>query len=173
MPINMSFKINFSPLDLMIKFGKSFLVILFGVILYKVVRIFIKKALIKFKSPKKFVTMSTILNSISKYFIVFFVICEIFYFFGVDIKSILTIAGIGGITVGLGAQSLVKDFITGIFILFEDQFAVGDEIIIGDKSGKVKAITLRTIILESEEGFIHIIPNSEVKIVTNKTNKKN
>ena len=117
--------------------------------------------------------MNTILNSISKYLILFFIICKIFYFFGVDIKSILTIAGIGGITVGLGAQSLVKDFITGIFILFEDQFAVGDEIIIGDKSGKVKAITLRTIILESEEGFIHIIPNSEVKIVTNKTNKKN
>lgn len=160
-------------LDLIFKLGKSFLVILFGVILYKLACLFIKKALVKFKSPKKFETMSTILNSITKYLILFFIVCKIFYFFGVDIKSILTVAGIGGVTIGLGAQSLVKDFITGVFILFEDQFGVGDEIIIGDKSGKVKAITLRTVILETEEGFTHIIPNSEIKTVTNKTRKKN
>lgn len=159
-------------MSLILKLGKSFLVILVGVILYKLAIIFIKKTLARLKSQRKLETMSTVLNSVIKYLIIFFVACEIFYFFGIDIKSILTIAGIGGITIGLGAQGLVKDFITGIFILFEDPFSVGDEVIIGDKSGVVKAITLRIVILETEEGFLHIIPNSEIKIITNKKNKK-
>lgn len=156
------------------KIIESIIVVTIGFILYTLSRFFIKKFLLRCNSSvssRKYKTLSTILNSILKYIISFFVICKIFYFFGVDIKSILTFAGIGGITIGLGAQSLVKDFITGIFILFEDQFGVGDEVVIGNKIGTIEAITMRTTILKSKNGDIHIIPNSEIKIVTNRSRK--
>ena len=156
------------------KIIESVIVIIIGFILYITIKFLIKKLILKLnysQSSRKYKTMSTILYSISKYTIAFFVLCKIFEFFEIDIKSLLAFAGIGGITIGLGAQSLVKDFITGIFILFEDQFGVGDEIVIGDKTGIVQAITLRTTILKDKNGDVHIIPNSEIKIVTNKSRK--
>lgn len=159
-------------LEGMQKIFTSIFIVFAGIILYKISQITIKKILTRndnFIASRKYKTLSTLLNSISKYLIVLFVVCKIFCCFGVDIKSILTFAGIGGLTIGLGAQSLVKDFITGIFILFEDQFSVGDEVEIGDKSGVVEAITLRTTILKNPNGYIHIIPNSEIKIITNKS----
>lgn len=154
------------------KIFTSIFIVFAGIILYKISQVTIKKILTRndnFIASRKYKTLSTLLNSIAKYLIVLFAACKIFCCFGVDIKSILTFAGIGGLTIGLGAQSLVKDFITGIFILFEDQFSVGDEVEIGDKSGVVEAITLRTTILKNPNGYIHIIPNSEIKIITNKS----
>lgn len=115
-------------------------VITIGFIFYGITKSLIKKLLLKLnysQSERKYKTMTTILCSIAKYIIAFFVLCQILRLFDIDIKSILAVAGIGGITIGFGAQSLVKDFITGVFILFEDQFGVGDKIIIGDKDGIV------------------------------------
>ncbi len=149
-------------------------VIAIGFVFYAITKLLIKKLLVKLnysQSERKYKTMSTILCSIAKYIIAFFVLCQILRLFDIDIKSILAVAGIGGITIGFGAQSLVKDFITGVFILFEDQFGVGDKIIIGDKDGIVQSITLRTTILKNEEGAMHIIPNSEIKVVTNLSRK--
>lgn len=160
---------------LAIKFIKSIAIIFIGLFSYKLTRVLIKKMLKpkdETSSQRKYETLSVVLSSVFKYIIAFFVVCEVLYFFDVDIKSIITLAGISGLTISLGAQNLIKDLITGIFILFEDQFGVGDEVVICDKTGIVKSITLRTTTLKNSDGDIYIIPNSEIKIVTNKSRNK-
>jgi len=85
-----------------------------------------------------------------------------------DLKTgpILTTAGILGLAVGFGAQSLVKDVISGFFILLEDQYAVGDSVRIGDMEGVVEHMTLRVTILRNFEGHVHLIPNGSVSSLT-------
>jgi len=89
--------------------------------------------------------------------------------FGVDITPLLAGAGIIGLAVGFGAQTLVKDFITGLFILLEDTLSVGDVVIIGDHKGSVEAFTIRTLRLRDVEGRVHSIPFSEVTSIINRT----
>jgi len=88
---------------------------------------------------------------------------------GVDIGPILAAAGVLGIAVGFGAQGLVKDVISGFFILLEDQIRVGDVVNIGGKGGLVEKVNLRMVILRDLHGNVHYIPNGEVGIVTNMT----
>ncbi len=86
-----------------------------------------------------------------------------------DIGPILGGAAILGLAVSFGAQSLVKDIITGFFMLIEDQFAVGDVIEVAGLGGSVEEITMRVVKLRDLEGNLHIIPNGEIKAVTNRT----
>ena len=88
---------------------------------------------------------------------------------GVDIGPLLAGAGVVGLAVGFGAQTLVKDVITGVFILAENQFAVDDVVRVGDRSGVVEDITIRTIRLRDLKGNVHIIPFSSVSTVENMT----
>jgi small-conductance mechanosensitive channel len=88
---------------------------------------------------------------------------------GVDIAPILAGVGIAGLAIGFGAQSLVKDFLAGIFILTENQFNVGDVIKAADVSGLVEKITLRATVLRDLEGRVHIVPNGAMGVVTNMT----
>jgi len=88
---------------------------------------------------------------------------------GIDIGPLLAGAGIIGLAVGFGSQALVKDVVTGFFILIENQFRVGDVIRAGGHAGLVEKITLRTTILRDVEGVVHIIPNGEVGTVSNLT----
>ena len=92
--------------------------------------------------------------------------------FGVNITPMLTSAGVVGLAISLGAQSLIKDFISGIFILTENQYSVGDTIQIGIVSGQVEKITLRTTHVRTLDGSLYIVPNGEVRIVANKTRDK-
>ncbi len=87
----------------------------------------------------------------------------------IDIGPILAGAGILGLAVSFGAQSLVKDVISGFFILFENQFGLGDVIEAAGKSGTVEKMTLRVVVLRDVYGIMHIVPNSEIKVVSNKT----
>jgi len=87
----------------------------------------------------------------------------------IEIGPLLAGAGILGLAVSFGAQSLVKDVITGFFLLLENQFALGDVIEIAGKTGVVEQITLRVVVLRDLEGARHIIPNSEIRTVSNKT----
>ncbi|MGQ9533019.1 MAG: mechanosensitive ion channel family protein [Desulfotomaculales bacterium] len=89
--------------------------------------------------------------------------------FGVDIRPIITAAGIGGLAIGFGAQTLVRDLIGGLFLLLENQVRVGDVVRIGDKSGQVEAINLRTIILRDLDGVVHIIPHGSIESISNMT----
>ena len=88
---------------------------------------------------------------------------------GVQIAPILSAAGVVGIAVGFGAQSLVKDFFTGLFLLVEDIVAIGDVVQIQSFSGEVEDMTLRTIRLRDADGTLHIFPYGESQIIHNMT----
>jgi small conductance mechanosensitive channel len=87
----------------------------------------------------------------------------------INIAPILAGAGILGLAVSFGAQNLVKDVIAGFFILSEDQFGVGDIIEAGGKAGVVERMTIRVVVLRDLEGVMHVIPNGEIKVVSNRT----
>jgi len=88
---------------------------------------------------------------------------------GVQIGPILAAAGVVGLAIGFGAQNLVQDFITGFFILLEDQIRVGDVVQIGSRGGLVEQVQLRMVILRDLSGNVHFIRNSKIDIVTNMT----
>lgn len=111
-------------------------------------------------------TLRHIIRSVSKGILIVVLALTISSELGFDIGPILASAGIVGLAVGFGAQSLVKDFISGFFILFEDQFGVGDVIKIGELSGVVERMTLRATVLRNLEGQVHVIPNGSIQTVT-------
>jgi moderate conductance mechanosensitive channel len=87
----------------------------------------------------------------------------------VDITPVLTGAGIVGLAVGFGAQTLVRDVISGFFLILEDQVRVGDVAVVNGQGGLVEAVNLRTIVLRDEEGTVHVVPNGEVKTLSNRS----
>lgn len=88
---------------------------------------------------------------------------------GLDITPALAAAGGFGVAAGLGAQSLVRDWISGFFIIFDDQFGVGDTVRVSGVAGSIERLTLRHTELRDSDGSLHFIPNGEIKIVTNLT----
>lgn len=114
-------------------------------------------------------TLSEILKKVVKYVLVFIGITISLDLFSINTTSIIATAGIGGLAIGFGAQSLVKDIITGFFILLEDQYAVGDYVKIGSFEGVVEELGVRVTKLRDFTGELHIIPNSNVQVVTNRT----
>lgn len=88
---------------------------------------------------------------------------------GINITPVLTGAGIAGLALSLGAQSLIKDFLNGMLILIEGQYYVGDTIQVGALNGEVERITLRATYLRDIEGRLHVIPNGEIRTLSNLT----
>ena len=113
-------------------------------------------------------TISQLLRSMGRVVIYAIALLLTFNVF-IDIGPILAGAGILGLAVSFGAQSLVKDVISGFFILFENQFAIGDVIEAGGKSGVVEKMSMRVVVLRDIQGAMHIIPNGEIKVVSNMT----
>jgi moderate conductance mechanosensitive channel len=113
-------------------------------------------------------TIAQLLRSVGRVVIMAIALLLTFNIF-IDIGPILAGAGILGLAVSFGAQSLVKDVISGFFVLFENQFAIGDVIEVAGKSGVVEKMTLRVVVLRDNEGAMHVVPNGEIKVVSNKT----
>jgi len=90
---------------------------------------------------------------------------------GVDITPLLTGAGIAGLAVGFGAQNLVRDVISGFFLILEDQVHVGDVVEVNGTAGLVESVKLRTIVLRDLSGTVHVIPNGSITTLSNKTKK--
>ena len=111
-------------------------------------------------------TLRHIIRSVFKGVLVIVVLLTISSELGFDIRPILASAGIAGLAIGFGAQSLVKDVISGFFILLEDQYGVGDVVKLGDLSGAVERMTLRATVLRNLEGQVHVIPNGNIHTVT-------
>jgi small conductance mechanosensitive channel len=88
---------------------------------------------------------------------------------GISIAPILATAGVAGVAIGFGAQSLIKDYFTGFFLLLEDQIREGDVVEVSGKGGLVEEVTLRFVRLRDMDGHVHYIPNGEIKLVTNRT----
>lgn len=118
-------------------------------------------------NPRRFITVGELLKNItwitSNFIMVMLVLGEV----GFQLAPLLAGAGVLGLAIGFGAQSLVKDVITGFFIILEDQFAVGDVIQTGSLKGTVEMIGLRSTRLLSWTGEVHIIPNGMITNVTN------
>jgi len=112
-------------------------------------------------------TMRVLVNNIVRYTLYFLAILMILQLLGIDLKPVLVSAGVLGLAVGFGAQSLVRDIITGFFIIFEDQFAVGDVVTINNMTGTVQEIGLRITRVRSWTGEVHIFPNGVITQVTN------
>jgi small conductance mechanosensitive channel len=114
-------------------------------------------------------TISSIIRSLGLTAIVFFAVVTILYDFGIHVEPLLASAGIVGLAVGFGAQTLVHDVLNGFFILVENWFDVGDVIKVGIFQGSVEMLTLRRTVLRDADGSVHTIPNSTITAVTNMT----
>ena len=88
---------------------------------------------------------------------------------GISIAPILATAGVAGVAIGFGAQSLIKDYFTGFFLLLDDQVRQGDVVELAGKGGLVEEVTLRYVRLRDMDGHVHYVPNGEIKLVTNRT----
>ncbi|WP_409296364.1 mechanosensitive ion channel family protein [Peribacillus sp. SCS-26] len=118
-------------------------------------------------SERREATLLKLLGNVIRYVVFFVAIMAILQVFSIDVKALLAGAGIVGLAVGFGAQSLVKDIITGFFIILEDQFSVGDYIKIGQFEGTVEEIGLRTTKIKNFTGELLIVPNGNITEVTN------
>lgn len=112
-------------------------------------------------------TVASLLKSISYYSVFFIAGIMVLESIGINTASLLAAAGVAGLAIGIGAQNLVKDVVSGFLILFEGQFRVGDYVGIGDVRGFVEQTGLRTTWVRAYSGEVHIIPNGEVRKVTN------
>jgi small conductance mechanosensitive channel len=110
-------------------------------------------------------TIRTILKNLVEGAIIVIAILIVLAQWGVDIRPILTGAGIIGLAISLGSQSLVKDFISGFFIISNGEFNVGDRVKIGDYEGEVQEINLRMTVLRDENGSLIYIPNSQIAAI--------
>lgn len=117
-------------------------------------------------------TMVTVISSLIKYISALVAFCWILSIIGVNVSTIFASVGIFALILGFGAESLVADLVTGVFILFENQYNVGDIVEIDGFRGKVKEIGIRTLSLEDTGGNIKIINNSELKNIVNRSNQR-
>jgi len=114
-------------------------------------------------------TVASVITSISVFVIFFVAALEILGLLGLNLGPMLASAGIAGLAIGFGAQTLVHDFINGFFILLENQYDIGDTIRAAGVKGTVERMSLRQTVLRDEDGTVHTVPNSVIQIVSNMT----
>jgi len=114
-------------------------------------------------------TLGSVLRGLSRTIIVVVALMMVVRELGFDMTPALAAAGGFGVAAGLGAQSVVRDWMAGFFIIYENEYAVGDAVQIAGVSGTVEALTLRHTEVRDGEGALHYVPNGEIKVVTNLT----
>ena len=155
---------------------KIFLILIVTLIVIKGVGIFSERLtalLMKRQTDEEYKkradTLASVIRHLLNVVILIVAVMTILAQLGVEIGPILAAAGIVGLAVGFGAQSLVKDVINGFFILLEDQIRVGDVVDVNGKGGLVEKVNLKMTILRDLAGNVHFIPNGTIDIVTNMT----
>jgi small-conductance mechanosensitive channel len=116
-------------------------------------------------------TLSSILVKIAGIIILVIAVIMILPEFGVDIAALIAAIGVGGLAIAFAAQSLVRDYISGFFVILEDQYRVGDVVSIAGVAGSVEEIGLRRTVLRAVDGSVHSVPNGKVELSTNMTKK--
>ena len=114
-------------------------------------------------------TLGSVVNKVITIAVISIALLEALPHFGLDIAPVLTGAGILGLALGFGAQTLVRDVISGFFLILEDQVRVGDVAAINGTGGLVEAINLRTIVLRDAEGTVHVFPNGAIQTLANRS----
>jgi len=140
-------------------------------IITRLVRKIVSKGSFTFESEEK-KREDTLIQIIKGFMGILIWVGVAFYFLerlGVPVAPLITGAGIVGVAVGFGSQSLIKDLINGVFIIVENQFRIGDVVQSGEYEGTVEGMTLRVTRLRELNGTIHYIPNGEIKVASNKT----
>jgi moderate conductance mechanosensitive channel len=135
------------------------------IVLHIIHRLFNSPAVRMDERRKK--TLESLLDNVSRYLIYFIFALMALQTIGVNISALLAGASIAGVAIGFGAQSLIKDILTGFFILFEDQYGVGDVVKINNFTGTVETIGLRLTRIKAWTGEVEIIPNGQITQVTN------
>ena len=118
------------------------------------------------EAQKRAATLSNVLRKLASIFIGVIATLAIFNTLGISILPFLATAGVAGIAIAFGAQTLVKDFFRGFFLLAENQIRQGDVVEVAGKSGLVEDLTLRYVQLRDYEGNVHYVPNGEIGVVT-------
>ena len=119
-------------------------------------------------SYNRIVTVTNLIRRIIKVILIFIGFTIVMSVFNISIAPIIATLGVFSLAIGVGAQSLVKDFINGFFIIFEDQYSVGDLVQIGDIEGVVEYLGLRVTKIRDFDKILHVIPNSNISIISNK-----
>jgi moderate conductance mechanosensitive channel len=114
-------------------------------------------------------TLASVIRSVGTFVVILLALLTILPHFGLDVAPLIASAGVVGLAIGFGAQTLVKDVITGFFILFENQFDIGDTVKVAGVQGVVEDIKLRSTVLRASDGTVHMVPNSQISIVSNLT----
>ncbi len=114
-------------------------------------------------------TLSSVIYSVGVFVILFLAAMQILPLLSINMGPLLASAGIVGLAIGFGAQTLVRDFINGFLILVENQYDIGDTVRIAGVQGAVEAMTLRRTVLRDDNGTLHTVPSSEIKVVSNLT----
>jgi small-conductance mechanosensitive channel len=156
------------------KLPKIAVVLLVIFILQRVVLFFVKKMrsradhqVANFHRAAQLRTMASILRATSIGVLSFIAFLQILNIFDIPYQPILASAGIVGVGIGLGAQSIFKDMLNGIFILVEDQYNVGEVVLLAGLKGTVEDLSLRRTTLRDSDGTLYIIPNSQIATVSN------
>lgn len=154
--------------------GKLALVVLIALcamgLMYLLRRIMIRalNAKLKLVPANRSKTIYTVFHSIARAVIAFVALTLSLELFGINTRAILTAAGIGGVAIAFGAQSLISDVITGILMVMDGSIQVGDYVVLESKfEGTVRSMTLRKTTISAYSGALYIIPNSAIKAVTN------
>ena len=119
------------------------------------------------EAKKRAHTLGNILRHAFLIIITFVAVLMILGELGIQLGPLLATAGIGALAIGFGAQGLVKDLISGFFIILENQYRIGDVIEVAGVSGLVESVSLRKTVLRDLQGKVHTIPNGEIKVVSN------
>ncbi len=114
-------------------------------------------------------TLASVITSVGVLVIVLGAVLEVLPLLGLNLGPLLASAGVAGLAIGFGAQTLVHDFINGFFILLENQYDLGDNVRIAGVKGTVEEMTLRRTVLRDDDGTVHTVPNSQITIVSNTT----
>jgi small conductance mechanosensitive channel len=114
-------------------------------------------------------TVASVLTSVGVFVIFFVAALMVLSVFNLNLGPMLASAGIAGLAIGFGAQTLVHDFINGFFILFENQYDIGDTVRVAGVKGTVERMSLRNTVLRDDDGTVHMVPNSAIQIVSNLT----
>jgi small conductance mechanosensitive channel len=155
---------------------KIVLVLIGAYILTKILRVISRKSaelhirkLPSGVSVQQFRTVTSVITSVGVFVIFFVAALEVLSLLGLNLGPMLASAGIAGLAIGFGAQTLVHDFINGFFILLENQYDIGDTVRIAGVKGAVERMSLRTTMLRDDDGTVHTLPNSSIQIVSNMT----
>jgi small conductance mechanosensitive channel len=156
--------------------ARILLILALAFVILRVVKIVVRKAFGAVRRGKETIefrkrteTVMSVIRHVLNVVVLGVVFMMILDTLGIDIGPILAAAGVVGLAVGFGAQDLVRDVVSGFFILIEDQIRVGDVVQLGDKGGLVEEVNLRMTVLRDLEGNVHYVTNGSIGVVTNKT----